>query len=429
MNPGEVDSPQPEMSASPHAPRGGMFSRTLLASAGMAIQGLARFGYTLIIGRIAGAEALADASTVLSLAVWLSLVLPAPLGVAASRYLPVPEIAGAAVGQLNRWFFGSALTLTVISAPVTFWLVEDLATSLCAALLVFAYCAYVFTRGAMMGEDRILRATLADLVSSLTAITALVVVLVGGIHWAVLLPLALGYGVFAIASWPNTKPTPCAPAERSTILLFVRDSMLSGLATGGLLPMTMIFVRAYDSALQAGLFAAALSLATPASLVSQAVNQVLIPHFARLQGNPDQMRRSHRKFLAATVVLFSAVFGMLVAFANPILSVFYGSRFAEGAQPMQALLVVVFLISATCAPSAYLVAAGRQRAFALIWVAGFLVGAITMVWVSPSFGMWGALLGFAVGGGGGSLAVIVAGLTLPPRPQPLDSTRRAGSDS
>lgn len=390
----------------------GVISRTVLSSAGMAVQGLARFFYTLAIGRLAGAEALADASSLLSLAVWLSLVLPAGLGVAASRYFPVPAIAAAAAHQLRRWFWVSALTLAIASIPIALWLVGDLAIALSTALLVFTYSAYVFTRGAMMGEDRILRSTIADLISSLIAITALILVLVGGVHWALLLPLAVGYGIFALATVPHTEAAPASRDQRATMLCFLRDATLSGLATGGLLPMTMIFVRAYDSALQAGLFAAALSLATPASLLSQAVNQVLIPHFARMHESPAAMRQSHVKLLLVTVALFAIVFAILIVLAEPILAIFYGDRFAGGAASMQALLAIVFLISATCAPSAYLVAAGRQRAFAAIWVSAFVVGTVTMVAASPALGMWGALLGFAIGGGGGSLAVIGAGLTL-----------------
>lgn len=419
MSTGSAASYQHADRTEPPPFRGGVFSRTALSSAGMAIQGLARFGYTLAIGRLAGAEALADASTLLSLAVWLSLVLPAPLGVAASRYFPVPSLAGSAAYQLNSWFWVSSLALSGLSFPIAVWLVGDVVVSLTAAVLIFTYSAYVYTRGAMMGEDRILRATLADLCSSLIAITALILVLVGGAQWVLLLPLAAGYGVFAVASWPRTRPDLGTAAERAVVRRFVRASMLSGLATGGLLPMTMIFVRAYDSAEQAGLFAAALSLATPASLVSQAVNQVLIPHFARMHDSPNEMRRSHRKLLAVTVALFAVVFGLLIALAQPILSIFYGVRFAGGTSAMQALLAVVFLISATCAPSAYLMAAGRQRGFALIWVAAFIAGTITMVAASPLLGMWGALLGFAVGGGGGSLAVISAALVLPARSNPL----------
>lgn len=397
-----------------------VLSRTVLSTAGMGVQGLARFAYTLAIGRLAGPAALGDTNTLLSVAVYLSLVLPAGLGVAGSRYLPDPRLAAETIGLLKRWFWGSSVALSLLAIPVSMLIVEDIVAAVSCGLLVFSYNAYVFTRGTMMGEDRILRATIADFVSSTVAITALVAVLIGGVHWALLLPLAIGYIIFAAASWPETRSVPTEAAHRSTVVRFLRDSTVSALATGGLLPSTMIFVKAYDTPLQAGLFAAALSLATPASLVSQAVNQVLIPHFSRMQGNQTAMRTSHTKIFAMTAGMFALVFGGLVALAPWILTILYGERYADGTLTMQALLAIVFLISITCAPSAYLVSSGHQKRFALIWLAAFIIGTLAMTFAAPLFGVWGAILGFALGGGGGSLAVIAAGFLY--KPIPLHAT-------
>lgn len=395
----------------------GVLSRTALATTGMAVQGLARFFYTLAIGRLAGPETLGDTSALLSVAVYLSLVLPAGLGVAASRYLPDPEWAGAAARQLRNWFWGSSAVLALTAVPIAWWISRDVTAAVCCAVLVFGYNAYVFTRGALMGEDRIFRSAVADTVSSLIAITALLAVLWLGLDAILLLPLALGYVVFAVAAVPTTVPakTPITREQKSVIARFLRDATIGGLATGGLLPATMVFVRAFDSPVQAGLFAAALSLATPASLLSQAVNQVLVPHFSRLRGEPHALRRTHTQMLLATTGVFLVIFVPLVLLSPFLLSWLYGSQYAGGTGAMQVLLIIVCLISLTCAPSAYLVAAGRQHAFATIWLAAFITGTLVMVFVSPAWGMWGALLGFAVGGGGGSLAVITAGCFLSPR--------------
>lgn len=393
----------------------GILSRTALATIGMAVQGLARFTYTLAIGRVAGPDALGDTSALLSVAVYLSLVLPAGLGIAASRYLPDPQWAAAAARQLRKWFWASSTVLAIIAIPISWWISQDLIAALCCAVLVFGYNSYVFTRGALMGEDRILRSTIADTVSSLIAITALLGVLWFEFNAFLLLPLAAGYLLFAAVSLPKTEAaaTPLTKTQRQTLALFLRDATVGGLATGGLLPATMVFVRAFDSPEQAGLFAAALSLATPASLLSQAVNQVLVPHFTRLRDAPEQLRRMFFKMLLGSTGVFLAIFIPLVWLAPFILTQLYGSRYADGTEAMQVLLIIVCLISLTCAPSAYLMAANRQRAFATIWLIAFLAGTITMALTAPSFGMQGALLGFALGGGGGSLAVILAACVLP----------------
>ena len=213
----------------------------------------------------------------------------------------------------------------------------------------------------------------------------------------------------------NTSPSDSITSEtRSAVVHFLRDASIGALATGGLLPATMVFVRTFDTPEKAGLFAAALSLATPANLVAQAVNQVLIPHFARLSADNGVLVASHRKLFLSTTALFAVIFGTIIALSPWILPLFYGDEFSDGAIAMQVLLGIVFLISATSAPSAFLVACGRQRSFAAIWVAALILGMGTMVIASPMLGMLGALLGFAVGGGGGSLGVIAAGFLLRP---------------
>ncbi len=379
------------------------------------MQGLVRFAYTIAIGRIAGPAALADTSALLSVSIYLALLLPAGLGISASRYLPDPKMAGPALRILRKWFHASSVILAVGAVPISYMIVGSLPAALSCGVLVYAYNAYVFSRGVLMGEDRILRSAVADLFSSLLAITALIAVLIWGTHWALLLPIALGYFLFAAMAKANTSPSDSITSEtRSAVVHFLRDASIGALATGGLLPATMVFVRTFDTPEKAGLFAAALSLATPANLVAQAVNQVLIPHFARLSADNGVLVASHRKLFLSTTALFAVIFGTIIALSPWILPLFYGDEFSDGAIAMQVLLGIVFLISATSAPSAFLVACGRQRSFAAIWVAALILGMGTMVIASPMLGMLGALLGFAVGGGGGSLGVIAAGFLLRP---------------
>lgn len=380
---------------------------------GLAVQGLARFVYTLAIGRIAGPESLGDTVTLLSVAVYIALVFPAGLAVAASRFLPIDQLGGAAIRQLTSWFWLSSGILALAAIPLAYWLVGDFASALSTALLVLSYNAYVFYRGALMGESRVLRVAVADFISSLVAITALVGVLWGRLEWAVLLPLAAAYTVFAILARPVTRPTPVAYSERKELARFVVAATIASLATGGLLPATIIFVRAFDTPTQAGLFAAALSLATPASLLSQALNQVLIPHFAKLQHTPAVARRSNVKLTFTTAAVFGVMFAALIWSSPLVLSVLYGDLYAGGSATMRVLLLVVFFISATSSPSAYLMSSGRQNTFALIWAIAFFLGIAIMFAFAPLFGIWGALGGFVVGGIGGSAAIIVTSFALP----------------
>ena len=400
---------------------GGVLSRTVVSTIGMGVQGLARFAYTLAIGRLAGPESLGEVSALLSLAVYASLFWPAAAGVAASRFLPEPRISGPATAVLRRSFAVAVAILAAASAVAAVLLGSGAAEVLGAVALVVGYSGYVFVRGALMGEDRIARATVVDTVTSVVAITALVLVLVGGWHWALLLPLAASYALFALASWPRGGG-PVAPAERREVLRFTRDSAVALLATGGLLPATMVFVRAFETPHVAGLFAAGLSLATPANLVAQSVHQVLIPHFARMLGGPaDAIRRSHLRVFLAALAGFALVFGALILLAPWILSVFYGDRYAGGTPSMQLMLVAVAAMSVMAAPAAYLVATGRQGLYARIWLVATVAGTAVMLAASPAWGQWGALAGFLLGAVGGSAAVVACGLRLPPRVAPVAS--------
>lgn len=390
-----------------------VFSRTALITFGMAVQGIARLGYTIAVGRYASEGALGDTTALLAVATYLSLILPAGLGIAASRYLPVSESAGGAIRILNRWFWISTISLSLVAFPLSFTVTSDPVVSATTVLLVWSYCAYVYTRGILVGEDRVFRAAVADSIAAVIAITALILVLFSQLDWMLLLPLSAGYAFFAFVGRPKTPSSHASPEQRATVARFVRDSTIGALATGGLLPATMIFVKAFDTPVNADLFGAAMTLATPASMVSQAINQVLIPHFTRLSPQPDLVRRSSRKLTGLTIVLFALVFGLIIALSPWILPFLYGTKYADGFLALQLLLVIVFLISSTSAPSAYLVATGHQRVFARIWLVAFIIGTIVMVIAAPIFAMWGALLGFAVGAGGGSIAVIVAGLVFP----------------
>ncbi|MFF5626053.1 hypothetical protein [Microbacterium sp. LWH10-1.2] len=379
--------------------------RAAQSTTGMAIQGIARFGYTLVIGRLAGPETMGEITAVLSLAVYLGLVWPAGAATAATRYYATPELAGPAARSIRRaWLLGT-VALSALIVPMTLWVTGDVALGISSAVLMFSYSAYMFTRGELTGEDRLGWAVIADTLSSVLAITALLVTMLFHLSWALLLPLSLGYLLFAVLSRSRTKSEPSSPAIRSQIFTFTWRTSVGMLVGGGLLPITIVFVRGFESPHTAGLFAAALTLATPASMVSLALNQVLIPHFARLD---DVTRRaSHRQIFLLTLGLFTLVFGALAAASPWIVDVFYGEKYVGADVPMRALIIGVFLFSIAAVPSALLLADGRERAYARIWLVSFVVGMLLMVTLSPTLGQWGALMGYLVGGGGGAIAICV----------------------
>ena len=389
-------------------------ARAVITTAGIGIQGLARFGYTVAIGRILGPEALSDVSSVLSLAVFLALAWPSGAAIAASRYLPI-DADGTARSRISKDAVIGIAVLAIAAAPIAWVMTNDAATVVGAVALTATYGGYVFVRGAMMGQHRIIAATVLDAVTSALAMGALVAVLLGSMTPLVLAPLAMGYGVFAIVGWPRTSTATTQGSRVSTGALrrFIVHTSLASVATGGLLPVTMLAVQLTDTQFAAGLFAAGLSLATPASLVSQAINQVLVPHFAVVaERGPAALRSAHLRAFLMTSAVFAVVFGAIIALAPVVLGVVYGEQYVDGAPAMQALLVFVLLISCMAAPSALLLVSGRERWYARIWSVAFVAGALTMLVASPMLGMAGAILGYGVGAGSGAISVIVAALVV-----------------
>ena len=230
-----------------------------------------------------------------------------------------------------------------------------------------------------------------------------------------LLPLTISYLAFALASWPRGGRVQ-SPEMRREVLVFTRDSVIAIIATGALLPATMLFVRAFDTEAVATLFAAGLALATPANLLAQSMNQVMVPHFARMLGGPaSAIRHSLVRMFFVTLVGFLVIFGVLIWLSPWILEVFFLGKYNDGVASMQLMLVAVGAMSVMAVPSAYLIATGRQSLYARIWLVATILGVLVMLIASPAFGQWGALAGFLLGGIGGSITVVVCGLALSPR--------------
>lgn len=383
----------------------------------MAAQGLSRFLYTLAIGRLAGAELLGETNALLAIAVFATLFWPAPAGIAASRFLPVEGLAAPAMTVLRRSLLPAVLILSVLAGAAAWLLGSQTAMILGCVAVTIGYSGYVFVRGVLIGEDRIVRAAWTDTLTAFIGITVLVFVLVGEIHWALLLPLALSYAVFAVLSWPRMR-APFSTLQRTEIIGFTRDSAIANVATGGLLPAASTLILAFDTPHVAGLFAAGLSLATPANQVSQALTQVLVPQFAgmhsalRTDGSAHSTQRFLTRLLLVTTGGFIVIYGILIALAPWILSFFFGSDFTDGTLSMQLIMVGVCAMSIIAAPIAFLTASGHQRLNARIWSVALILSLIVMVTTGPLFGQWGVLAGFLTGALGGSIAVIIAGLTL-----------------
>lgn len=369
-----------------------------------------RFTYLLLIGRILGPEVLALSNALVALAVFTSLFWSAPAGYALARFLPLPEFANRAIWILNRsfWMANGFVALTVGIVLYLFGLPPGSIVG-CVALSL-AYGAYLYSKGRLLGQDRIVFATILDTIASFLSLSLLSLVLVMQAHALILIPLALSYGFFAAFSWPRNGVKPSRGSDLG-VLQFTVNTAIAGLALGVLVPSVSLLVPIFEPASVAGLVAAGLTLATPVNQLAQALTQVLVPRFASgHQTHPAQTQRIQIRVLGMSTILFLFLFGALFLGAPLLIEMVFGTSFVDAATYMRLISVSLFFMSIMASPLAYLLATGREKLNAKIWAWFSAAALVTMLCSAPFLGVWGILAGFSLGCVGGAIAVIISSL-------------------
>ncbi|PJJ61727.1 O-antigen/teichoic acid export membrane protein [Compostimonas suwonensis] len=377
------------------------------------MQGLARFAYTVLIGRFLGASELAHVSAWLALALILSLLWPTGAANAASHFLAHSRASGHTpqhvLSLIARSFWLSSLGMVVIGVPIAcLWLGASLLDGLFVALLIVAYSGYILTRGIEMGLGRVARVAWWDIISSLVTMTLLIVVLVSGASTLLLLPITIGYAVFGVQTWITAsrghqhldQAVLVPPRE---VYRLAGWNSLGLLASNGLIQLAMVFVFIVETPDQAGQFAAAMSLATPASMLAQAISQVLIPRFS--EWNVEDAVSSRHRFrmvLLAVTGLLTVAFGVVWALSDWIVLLFFGPDFAPASPLLRLLLGGVYVFSIGLIASSYLITTGRTAQATVASLLGFAVGILVMLagllwWPGSLAACYGVLAGYVVG--------------------------------
>ena len=389
-------------------------SAAIFSTGGIAVQGGTKLLFTIGIGRAFGSETLGETSALISLSIFAALFWPTPAGNTVSRLLALALHRGdsdaAVLRLLGRTFWLSCLVLGVAAVPIGLALGADLVPSLFGAWLVVGYAGYAYARSAQLGRHNATRVALWDVLTSFVTLAALVGVIVADIPAIALLPLAVGYTIFTIVLWPRAR---VAGAEHATtgVLAFAGWNVIAGLASNGLLQIMMLAAQVYNPGHEAGLFATAFSLATPASMLGQAASQVIIPAFAhRTRSDAPLRSAAAMKLLFGFSALAFVVFGALALVSPWIVPLLYGQNFVDAVPLLQYMLIGVFVFTVALIPSALLLANGHSRAVAISSSAGFVVGLVVILVLGPSIGMYAGIWGFSVGSGIGLAALLVLGL-------------------
>jgi O-antigen/teichoic acid export membrane protein len=398
-------------------------SSAALSTAGVLVQGLSRFAVTALIGRVMGPSDLAHVSAWLSLALILSLLWPTGAGNAASHFLARARARGEnpvrALQILTRSFWISCVAMVAIGVPVAvIGLGADAADAVAVAAVIVTYSGYIFTRGVQVGLGRLVDTAIWDFVSAAVTTVLLVAVLALQASPLLLWPIAIGYAVFCArvlatghrghAAPVVAVPEADAPLDTSVIWHVIRWNSLGVLASNGLIQFSMLFVfavvpRTPAGLTEAGLYAAAMSLATPASMLSQAITQVLLARFSEWAATDAASAR--RKFIGVLAVMagfLALVFAVVALLSHFVLVLIYGDAYAGATATMQLLLAAVFAFSISLVANAYLITTGQTALATIASLAGLLGGLAVMFgtlaagWQVSIAGSAGVLVGYTI---------------------------------
>jgi O-antigen/teichoic acid export membrane protein len=245
-----------------------------------------------------------------------------------------------------------------------------------------------------------------DLITAIGAIALLLAVIILGLDEVVLLPAILGYTVFAAAEFLAARRARQAPPvlapKTPPLTPFLAWSSIALIATNGLMQLSMVVAFAFEPREIAGQFAAALSLATPVSMIAQAVTQALIPRFAEWGHLSYAQRNSHlRRALAAVSAVMFVGCGTVAVLMPWVLPLIFGPGFDAAVPMAQWLMLAVFGFSISVFLSAFLAATSRAR------LAMVLTGSASIVGLACMFGV-----GATVSGTAGAISGTVVGMTL-----------------
>lgn len=380
-----------------------------LAVTGLLAQGLLRFATSFLVGRLAGAEQLGVVASAIAVATILALLWPTSTGSAASKFLArargagSPQEARSTARHLKQRAIATTLVLAGASVPA--WVFVDQGTwvgALAVAALTVGYGGYTFTRGVQFGTGQTLRATCWDVSCVVVGLAGLSVLLLLGVRGlALVLPLAAAYGLYAVAGWPIGRATGPDRRRRREMDGFVALAAVGSLASTGFLQLSQIVAKMAGGDAGAGRYAAALALATPASMLAASLTLVLLPALSETFGRSDPAAfdaRTDQANRSMTIVVV-AVFASIGICSRLLIELIWGAAFSDAATVL-VVLVAAVLCTNLAVVSVNALTARSQRGMAInvgASVGGMLVGVAVWLVAIPALGERGVALGYLCG--------------------------------
>lgn len=396
-------------------------ARGILSLYATAVQGSVRLLYSVLVGRFGSRDFLGHTNTSLSIAVLASQLWAAPASAGGTKYVALKAALDDQAGaQAVAWHLTRRTALVGLVVPIGFalgaslWLDLGTGQAVATCVLAWAYSMYNTLRGVQFGAQNYRRVAVLDTLAAITALTLLATVLVLHLDPFILVPITIGYLLFAALAWPSRARQHRLEAPlRREIDRFVLLGVLSGLASGGLLQASQLAAHHFGGAAQAGVYAAAFSLATPPSMIAIALTSVIVPPLVGAASRGDRAAvRLHSDRLARELsAAFLLLFGSLVILSPSIMFLAYGTAYSSSAVLLRILLIAVMFSSVAVGPMATLTStrARGQLAVALLNLAGLVTSLLTWPWLAARYGTTGVAYGYLAGSAVASLGAM--GLT------------------
>lgn len=382
---------------------------SVYSTAGLVAQGILRFATSFLVGHIAGKSVLGEVASAIAMSLTLALLWPTTTGSAASMFLArarganKPDELLATAAHLRKRTMQTGLFLGAVCIPL--WVLVDGGSwqgALSVAALTIAYSGYSFTRGVQFGAGQVLRATMWDLTSVVLGLGALIVLLVLGVRDTTLVvPLVLTYGLYTLVGWPYGGRGKVDGDRRRELDGFVALGAIGSLASTGFLQLSQVAAKLAAGDADAGQYASAIALATPASLLAASLTLVLLPSLSEAFGRGDMavfraQTNTATRGLAVTMV---AIFCSIMVCSRLIVTVVWGSEFA-GAEKLLPVLVMAVLATNLCVASVNALNTRSRKGMLINTVSaigGMTVGVVVWLVLAPSLGTYGVAIGYLCG--------------------------------
>lgn len=407
-------------SPAPAGVRGSLIRSGALSLAALVALGLTRLVHGSLVSRATDRETYGLVGLLIAVATIASLLLPAGVASAASRYIPFhhgrqdPDTARAVHRFLLRTSAAGALVLATGSAlGAMFLLGLGAADTLQAGALCLTFSLYSVQKSTLYAFGEVSAYVRLELTSSVLAVTTTVLIVVGGSR-LYLLPLVAGYALFSTGAWWRLRPQTAGAGRlrtgRREIVGYVVLACLGTVSSMGFLQGTQLLANHFAARTEVAYFAAAVVLVAPAYFLPRALSLVLFPAMARSHGAGDlaQVRRNADLSTRALVLVLAPVFVGGVLLAPDLLAVFGGARYAAGGQVLRLLLGATYLAVIQVAAVNTLSSGALVRVPVGFAVFGCLTGLGVVAVLGGPLGATGIGLGYLLGTAVTALGPIVS---------------------